>query len=253
MHKILIIENQYHQFKQLYNELKADYDVYPKLADDPGDISDFKALMNPVRVYLSTRYNESHFLQAQERLATLINDLNPELIIIDYVLVGHKNANTGINLAYFIKEDKLMKDKEKPILFLSRTPFSNSKVIGTIGKVREPQHWLCKGYSGGKIFEKDFMEDVVKKEIDKLIAKSNLERVNLSLALIFNLISLEENDFKLLHPPDRDSIIGQLNYEEIQDILDYPEKLGPANKQEIDQFVAFLTGLFTKYKPTPIS
>ncbi|MBD1362965.1 hypothetical protein IDJ77_04005 [Mucilaginibacter sp. ZT4R22] len=178
MKKVLLIENQYLQFKSIRKELQEHYEgefeIYPlEIGDEETDRKEFEALMDQVRIALNERYGKMENKKSKSVLRTLIKDENFDLLIIDYKLVGYDGAPTGIQLASDFRADNI----RCPILFLSRTPDNRSDILTTRGSVSEPYSWASKGYSDHDLLDGGYVNSDVTSKIDALIKLNKLEEV----------------------------------------------------------------------------
>lgn len=165
---IILIENQYRQFKLLSETLrKNDFSVFPDItAGGDAAVLSYRQLIDDVRIKLSDRYLTAKRTAAGVRITEYIKDKNPALFIVDHVLLGYSGSNigTGIDLAKFIRDFN-----DRPIMFLSRTPENNIDVYRGLGEVIPPRLWLHKGFNGEKILKSDYITNAVIPEINLLI------------------------------------------------------------------------------------
>jgi ACT domain-containing protein len=156
---IILIENQYFQFDVIKKNLIELYNIYPE------SDKQFKEFLDWVRIYLNIRYGETKRQHALSKILSVFKESNPDLVIIDQVLVGNHIAKNGIDLALKLRDEKI----STPILFLSRTDINKVEVLQKYPNVDGLKDWLHKGYYGQKISEGDFFEKEVFKRIKSLI------------------------------------------------------------------------------------
>ncbi len=170
--RILLIENQYTQFRRIKTHLNnAGYTVYP--TDEGGDL--FNEFMDYVRIYLNHRYGGiqegSRRKKVFEKIVEKINDGDFDAFIIDYILVGCSAGLTGIFLAEKFRD----KGITTPIIFLSREKSNQPEITNNLNKNLEPFKWIHKGYAGREILEDEYFRQNVIKIIEECIGKSAVE------------------------------------------------------------------------------
>lgn len=187
---VLLIENQYLQFKTIRRRLTelhdADYSVFPELlASGTDDLRQFKVFMNQVRIALNGRYGKARCKDALAEVIKYVKSKTPDILIIDHKLVGHEEALTGIDLAIELYEAGCV----QPVLFLSRTPESKRSVIESLDGYINNSDWLYKGYSDHELLDSSYFKMKVHPAIEKLLAKvkakAEQETVGLTLSNLF--------------------------------------------------------------------
>lgn len=95
MTKIILIENQYTQFKEIRRHLcNSGFEVFP-----PENQNEFKKFLDLIRIFLNKRYGgtelNSHRANAFKEILIIIEYEKPEIIIIDNILVGYHDPENG--------------------------------------------------------------------------------------------------------------------------------------------------------------
>lgn len=189
---VLLIENQYLQFRNIRKKLEeildSPYKIYPEesMDDDKADLENFMKFMDNIRIALNPRYDK-HCLDAWTKVQEHIEDVKPGIFIIDHKLVGNDEGQTGIDLARrFWAEAKY----PQPVLFLSRTPDSKKEVVEKLDGYYHPHRWLYKGYSDHEILDKEYFDSRVHPTIQSLLKlteeKTAHEVVQLRLSGLFH-------------------------------------------------------------------
>lgn len=190
---VLLIENQYLQFKTIrrrLTELKtAEYTVYPELLSGDADLQEFKRFMNQVRIALNGRYSKVRCGEALMEVIKYVKSKDPDLLIIDHKLVGNEDAGTGIDLAIGLYEAGCI----QPVLFLSRTPESKRSVIKGLDGYINSMDWLYKGYSDHELLDESYFEDKVHKTIEKLLIKVKEKGEKESASFLLSGLFVDEN------------------------------------------------------------
>jgi hypothetical protein len=168
---ILLIENQYTQFKHMAVMLRDErFVVFPKRRD-------YLDFMNNIRIYLNPRYGEeqqgSKRAAAFKRIVEYIGDNKPELFIVDQVLVGNHAGLDGL----FLMQQLRLVFKMQPILFLSRTPANEERVMEVLPTIEPPNCWINKGYFGEEILDKDYFARQVIRRMNMYINNSFSEEI----------------------------------------------------------------------------
>lgn len=160
--KIFLIENQLTQFRDIRFALKSGgFEVYP-------DEENFKSLIDLVRINLNPRYDKD---LRDEVLVSIIEEvkiINPDLLIIDHILVGNDSADDGIDLAKRLHSIL----PPKPILFFSRSPHNSFFIIEKLSTFHGEYEWVAKGYWGNPNLEESIFTKVVFPKIDILLSQS---------------------------------------------------------------------------------
>lgn len=179
--RILIIENQFTQFKDIVKLLdNSGFDSFPN-ADN------FDQYLDAIKIYLNPRYTMDRRSLFLNKLIEMTSNYNPELLIIDHILIGAHDAEDGIDLAIKFRE----KNFNQPIIFFSRTEQNHIDVCVKLPKVSDNKEWISKGYSGADILEEAFFIERVIPRIqyllptllsEKIIKKLNDKKYKLSAA-----------------------------------------------------------------------
>lgn len=171
--RVLVIENQFTQFKEIIRLLDgAGYQVFPT------DEKTFKDYLDWIRIFLNPRYDLSRRTLFWEKILQKTIEFSADIFIIDHILVGTHSAEDGIDLAIKFRE----KGISQPFIFFSRSEMNNIEICDKLPKVLEEKIWIFKGYSGADILEKKFfvaeiipkIETLLKKQISTLI----IEKLN---------------------------------------------------------------------------
>jgi len=238
MYKVLIFENQYEQFKEIRKYLSEKFEVHPQVSVNPPDVTAYKRVIDPVRIFLNNRFSADKTRRAGDAIAKYINRIDPDVLIIDHVLVGYYTAKTGIDLARFTRTDPRIDDLNKPILFLSRTPSNSVKVIPYIVKVGQPLFWIGKGYNGSKVLDKNFLADEVIPQIEDLIKKGRSERVNIALSsIIADINELTDVDTTFIDEPEIKSKLRQLSNENADFIFQFQQQMLEPHEEDMEAFI----------------
>jgi hypothetical protein len=185
--KILLIENQFTQFDTLQRELSSRYEVFPEqMPTQPENVVAFKAFMDLIRVILNPRYKRKQGERAFNELMAYINEKEPDLLVVDYILVSHSAAETGAALAKKIR-GAFPPEKIIPVLFISRTPRDRIDVIKSVDSMKN-KDWADKQYYAGTLLDHIYVTDVVIPKIDALLAETKeevekMDRVEISTNL----------------------------------------------------------------------
>lgn len=173
---IFLIENQIFQFIEIKKNLNNNgFIVYPDIPNNDTiieNIKEYKRFIDLIRILLNTRYggieDGAKRKKALDKIIEIIHDKKPSLFIIDHILVGCHDAETGIDLAIKLRENNIT----NPIIFLSRTDENDVKIKKDFPKVDEPKSWIHKGYSGNRVNEPTYFNEHVIPEIEKLLKSS---------------------------------------------------------------------------------
>ncbi len=184
---ILIVENQQWQFTKIHDELKKyeDYTLFPNNDDDKKE--EYISFIDNVRVWVNENYDFEYRKKALANIEQYIEANAIELIIMDYILGGAHHCLTGIDLADNINAGR-GKDNLLPILFLSKTEFTNKEReegnnVRKKGyneyckKFPETSNWLHKGYFGDEILNPAYLKNNVIPSINKTIGISEYQKV----------------------------------------------------------------------------
>ena len=164
--KILIIENQFTQFNEIIKLLDGEgYHTFP-------DENSYKEFIDWIKIYLNPRYTLDRRNKYLDKILKKEIEYNPDIFIIDHILVGTHNADNGIDLAIKFRERGI----NQPFIFFSRTEMNNIDVCEKLPKVLPEKTWIYKGYSGADILEQKFFISEVIPKIESLLKKSILNQ-----------------------------------------------------------------------------
>lgn len=180
--KIILIENQFTQFKKIWNFLDEEYEVFPNIKKETLQSeaekekykrNQFKDFIDLFRVCLNERYSKNYRDDAFQKIKQIIIDeVKPDLLIIDHILVGNHEAKNGLDLAIKLRGEKI----SQPIMFLSRTEANSSDVIKQYPHISEKKIWINKGFAGDRILHPKYFKEDVLPQINKLISESIFNR-----------------------------------------------------------------------------
>ena len=181
-HKILIIENQFEHFSKLYKGLLSkDLKLLPSFDNDKKE--DYIGLMSAVKVFVnksgySKKYRDECWRIIKDSVIDTKGRRNVDLIIMDNKLGGATLCIDGLELAKLIWSinDNGNITKTIPILFLSRTDYSDEKRFTMFEEFKKNGYkfdWLMKGFLGNKPLEDRFIKIFVKNKIDELLTKES--------------------------------------------------------------------------------
>ena len=203
MSKILIIDNQFNQYKALRDCLiqKKDsatnqrvYDVIPSKDDrEPEKPSKgFESLLSAIKIYI---YDPEKSENAKENIAseeeeekqlekayrekawkTIMAFVNQsDLIIMDYRLGSPLTCLSGLDIAL-----EIWKEKNIPILILSRDEQSREDIKLKWTEVKKKNYfrvsWEVKGYWGSQLLPDDFIVSIIIPAIESLSDKWKMEK-----------------------------------------------------------------------------
>lgn len=166
--KILLIENQFSQFKEIYNRL-YEFEVFPPLEE-------YGQVMDLVRVFLNERYPPQLRSLAETHLKSYVKDNQFDLYIIDYRLTGCHDGRKGDYLASKLRGFQSA-GITVPVLFLSGHPKNEENVLRTFEDMPEPKAWVEKGYASSRIIDNDYFDLHVLSAIRKMLGASKEERI----------------------------------------------------------------------------
>lgn len=224
--RIVVIENQYTQFKKIRDYLSEYYDVYPR-----KDLEEFKEFIDLVRVFLNPRYGNLEEDSIREKafgklLKFITENIHPEIIIIDYILVGCHEAKNGIFLAKKFRENGIF----VPFIFLSREWLDNYNVIEKYNKISEPKKWIEKGFAGKDILDEDYFTKHVLPQINSIMINDSIYLDELKSS-VYNII--ESNAF------DQDEWKNEV-FKELNNIY-IAKNINEINQEKIDAINTYLS------------
>lgn len=165
--RILIIENQFIQFKDIIKLLdNSGFDFFP-------NENKFDEYLDAIKIYLNPRYPIERRNLFLNKLIEMTANYNPELLIIDHILIGAHDGEDGIDLAVKFRENNF----NQPIIFFSRTEQNNIDVCVKLPKVSHCKEWISKGYSGADILEAAFFNERVIPRIQSLLSEPLSEKI----------------------------------------------------------------------------
>jgi hypothetical protein len=239
---ILVIENQYFEFKAIYNFLK-EFNVYPTPVF-------FKGFINNVHVALNKQYNKEYRQLALNNIDNIVNGVNDpfnnnkpvDIMLIDHILGGAHFCHTGIDLANYI--NSFRKNNPIPVVFLSRTPQEGKTKLEGVDTgsnsfdlllstnrlgyeygykmmYKNSCDWVHKGYFGDDCLDETFFNKYVIQAITNIILLSEKDKLinALSHILLHYRFSHNESELenKLRHI--KESIINNSSYS--NDFIEY--------------------------------
>jgi hypothetical protein len=188
----MVVENQIYQFREIQGHLRRSqkFEVFPSVSDTENAENTFIPFMDAVRIYLNPSYEGVKSQTAADRIVASIKTFDPELFVVDHILVGNYKAFKGTYLAR-----QLLAQYGKPIVFLSRTDPNKQEIkedLEYLSEKRIQHEWVGKGFSGLPILERSYFEKCVIDVISRLLGKSERD---LLLDKIEQLAS-SHNDFE---------------------------------------------------------
>ncbi len=168
--KILVIENQNFQYKEIIRHLgRNNIDYYPKPEK-------YIELIDHVRVWVNDGYNcNSYRDKSLEYIYAALQEQDFDLILMDHILGGAYHCLTGIDLACAL--NKKRKDNEKgpiPVVFLSKTENNLESRLKEYDRYEtdfpNTSEWIHKGYFGDELLNKTYFDERVIKGINKAIS-----------------------------------------------------------------------------------
>lgn len=231
----MLIENQFTQFKLISDFIincdlikeGEKYEVYPK-----NTLIDYKSFIDIVRVLLNPRYDKDKGILNQ--LISIIESFSPHLIIIDHILVGHHQAEDGLDLALKLRENKIA----EPFLFLSRTEQNNIEVYKKYPLIQGIKDWENKGNTGDGFLTKPHFNGYVWPKIVNLIAQSEKKPISDMIKILleytcFNGDGFMSELFILFHKIDA---LKQPSKELENILVDFTSKSHPVYNERKDLF-----------------
>lgn len=157
--RIVLIENQFREYNKFRMKLDRNYVIYPS-------VDEYINFIDHVRVYLNPRYDQLR-KPALRKVLEMIDAFEPDLLIVDHILVGNHTGETGIALAL-----ELRKSIKKPIIFLSRTVRNDIDVCINLPMLKPQSNvvWVPKGYPGSDFTEDPFFSDQILTAITAMLA-----------------------------------------------------------------------------------
>lgn len=170
MSKILVIENQFLQYELLKKGLEDEDNIIL-----PPNRDAYVEFIKAIKVYVAERcYPEEYRNACFDVIRNIIkpdNGVPVDLIIMDYKLGGSSICLTGQDLAIEVW-GKI--DRSIPILFLSRTAFSDERRFTQSDEMRDSCYrfdWLMKSFWGQDVMEDLFIKKTVKKKVHEMLVK----------------------------------------------------------------------------------
>ncbi len=212
--KVLIIDNQFNQYKDLRTCLKKNrYDFVPSGDEEELVHREYVSLLSSIKVYIykpktdedeSSDENEKRNEDAYRKKAwdVIMESVNKsDLIIMDFRLGSPLTSMSGLEVA-----EDIWKEKNIPILILSRDEQSREDIKAKWTDVKTRNYsrtdWEVKGYWGSQLLPEDFIVSVIIPAIESLYAKwkvvkpiTMIKREQLALSLSY----FENYDFGLLN------------------------------------------------------
>ncbi len=219
---ILLIENQYRQFLKIKKYLNdAGFNVYPLCQD-------FISFIDLIRVYLNPRYggiqSGSRRDGAFQEIVAYIGEIQFDVIIIDYILVGCHVAETGIFLAKKLRKQGI----DTPIIFLSRERYNQPEIMKALTKDLKPYKWIHKGYDGREILEKEYFEQHVITGIEESLQES-IRQILMKIA--------ESNTFKDMRYNGENTEWTDKLYTKIVEKMEIRTPVNRAMRNQVNDFL----------------
>lgn len=175
MPKIIIIENQITQFKVLRkglvaNNVVSNGDIYP-------DVEEWKSFMSHVKIAINEDYDDiisgEYRRIAKTMIFEKIREFKPDIFIIDYLL-GGTTCEKGVELAQDIVDNIV--SPQFSIIFLSRELPLGDDYDRFKEKYKGKIYidWLSKSYSQDEVLEKNYIKEVLCRELKTVLTKNNL-------------------------------------------------------------------------------
>jgi CheY-like chemotaxis protein len=173
--RILILENQWIEFKKIKEGLKSNSDEFDVVLPEAevDDSRNFKILASWIRIWVDNKYPETDYRDiALGNIASLAK--KADLIIMDHILGGSYSCLTGIDLAKKLPS-LLGESPVPPILFLSKTEHNDRKRCDEYDEYLleprlPPTDWIHKGHFGDEILQSDYVKKYVVIGIEKLLS-----------------------------------------------------------------------------------
>lgn len=167
--KILVIENQNFQYKEIIRHLgRNNIEYYPKPEK-------YIELIDHVRVWVNDGYDRNSYREKSlDYIYAALQEQNFDLILMDHILGGAYHCLTGIDLAGALnKKRKDNKEKCIPVVFLSKTENNLESRLKDYDKYEvdfpNSSEWIHKGYFGDELLNKTYFDERVIKGIDRVI------------------------------------------------------------------------------------
>jgi len=211
--KILIIENQWIEFRKLCDVLTGnnmskykfsvllgiDAENNPVFYDNKNNKEkvekDFISLVTQIRIWVNENngYNEDYRKKAFKTILKLAQI--SDIIIMDHILGGSYSCLTGIDIANYLLEE----DIKKTVLFLSKTEEHDKNILDRYegnymidgieqkgykqkfmqkfqiqkNDINNYTKWIHKGYFGDEILKPEYIKKYVIKAIEDLLERKN--------------------------------------------------------------------------------
>jgi len=232
--RILIIENQFIQFKDIKYLLdNSGYQTFP----DENSFIDF---IDAIKIHLNRRYTNERRTFFLEKVIEIITKFDPEILIIDHILVGTHDAQDGIDLAVEFRKRGL----KQPIIFFSRTELNNIDICDKLPNVTLDKEWIFKGYSGEDILDKKFFDEIVIPKIKSLLPKSVSNKIIEKLNEKRSKVTASSTDVQRAIAEITQTLIGKINE---SSIAVNEEILGRLNSNTLDsEYLELLKSLTTQ-------
>ena len=233
--RILIIENQFIQFRQIALKLQ-EYEIFP----DYDKRDEYNALMERVRIWLYGGYHHKRRTECLAFIIEYIEILHIDLFIIDYKLSGSSEGGTGIDLGLELRG----KFSETPIIFLSRTPQTKELELGRFAD--KSFDWVEKGYSSVPLADNAYFNKYMKPAIVSLLNGAYkilaTHKIRLETLRKWDFITAEYGAFlealTLDENPDHETIELVIRLEKGKSLEDEEIKLLIQNTQRWKKFTS---------------
>lgn len=173
--KIIIIENQRTQYEALYDGFNASgfgWEIYPTKEEWCSFMDYVKVVINDDYQYV---FDGKYRGNAKIKLWEIIQKIEPDLLIVDYFL-GGTTCEKGVELAKDIVNGLRQKNPQFSIVFLSRELPSGDDYdrFKEDSKGKIYTDWLLKSFSQNEVLEKNYIKEVLCRDIKALLNKNNL-------------------------------------------------------------------------------
>jgi hypothetical protein len=257
--KVAIIENQQSHFDDISKYLceYQDNDVTFHIIPNGGKYAEFTDL---ARIALDSRYDnvakEKRRL-ALKRLVDFLNNNNPDILIVDHVLLGYTSTDS-INPNGITLVEKMMKESSKlakvPVLFLSSTLRNNAVVQEQLEKIEQQESsvkykWENKNQFGqeGPFGGKDYFNRYI---IPKVIELVNINKETSKWQDLFMRYDKTMDDVFIRAHPHRSLGDQEIKVESIKDTFQNTNSQTYEKYMELKSFLDEIETILNNEKPT---
>ena len=170
--KILVIENQNFQYKEIIRHLgRNNIEYYP-------EPEKYIELIDHVRVWVNDGYDRNSYREKSlEYIYATLEQQDFDLILMDHILGGAYHCLTGIDLAYTLNKKRKDNNKKSiPVVFLSKTENNLESRLKEYDRYDtdfpNTSEWIHKGYFGDELLNKTYFDERVIKGINRVISIS---------------------------------------------------------------------------------